>query len=626
MNTLDEGIKDAHGRIPFIIGLTGHRFVGGPNEQAKLFDELKQSLLYWHKALKRQTPIYLLTGLAEGADLLAVDAAMALQAEFGSHAFRILATLPMPKEAFEQDFAKRPEAHQKFTQSYKALVNSPNKLIVLKNDLPESAYKQAQADANFGELRSSLYLNQSLFIAKYSNVLLAAWDGNDGNGAGGTADAVKFKLGHQVSWPANTGNPALEAASEFDGQVGGLVHHILCANENSKNTPKWRSDLASFPVGQAPNETENSEDTKGFTAPAIGKLYSYSAYPSKKADVLSEFISAEFNELLTELNIHNESKQKLDKSSQQAWVSATDIFNVVDNMALEFQSQYRRLIALFFMIILPGFVAYELAGNYNNQLTGSAILLGILLVLIASSAVIRRSRKLNLKWRYQLARGIVEGIRIRLSLNEADVPPSAEPLIPRKFRAHLPLINQAISLAELEWWDESAKSAPNSVNDQWIKPQIGFLNSRLNNTSSSIKELLYKRPLLAAQKASSIATFFFYTAIGVGSLLCISIVLFELYKIPELASANNVLMYLIQYSLLVSGVVSLWSELAGYSNTAMGYKGLKDLYVRASVLLEQECHNTPKTNNKMLLDLAREAMVEHITWNLSEIDNDLKQK
>jgi hypothetical protein len=82
----------------------------------------------------------------------------------------------------------------------------------------------------------------------------------------------------------------------------------------------------------------------------------------------------------------------------------------------------------------------------------------------------------------------------------------------------------------------------------------------------------------------------------------------------------------IQYSLLVSGVVSLWSELAGYSNTAMGYKGLKDLYGRASVLLEEECHNTPETNNKMLLDLAREAMVEHITWYLSEIDNDLKQK
>lgn len=615
MNTLEAGIQDTHGRIPFIIGLTGHRFVGEETDQAKLLATFKESLLYWHKVLKQQTPIYLLTGLAEGADLLAVDAALALQAEYGSHAFRILATLPMPKEAFEQDFTNKPEARQKFTNTYSALLNSPNKLMVLKNDLSESAYKQAQMDESFGELRSSLYLNQSLFIAKYSNVLMAAWDGNNGNGAGGTADAVKYKLGHHVQWPTNTGNPALEATSEFDGQVGGLVHHILTPNTKTLTAAQWPSDFAPY-----------SQFNEGFSPPATGKLYSYSAHPSKKSNVLSSFISTEFNELLTELNIHNESKQKLNTSSQQEWVSATNIFNVVDNMALKFQSQYRRLIALFFMIILPGFVAYELAGNYNNQLTGSAILLGILLVLIASSAVIRRSRKLNLKWRYQLARGIAEGIRIRLSLNRANVPPSAEPLIPRKFRAHLPLINQAVSLAELEWWDQNATCDPNTVNEQWIKPQIDFLNARLSNTSSSLKELLYKRPLLAAQKASSLASFFFYMAIAVGVLLCISIVLFELYKIPQLASTNNVLMYLIQYSLLASGVVSLWSELAGYSSTAMGYKGLKDLYIRANVLLTQTDQHQTKSNNKMLLELAREAMVEHITWNLSEIDNDLKQK
>ena len=82
-------------------------------------------------------------------------------------------------------------------------------------------------------------------------------------------------------------------------------------------------------------------------------------------------------------------------------------------------------------------------------------------------------------------------------------------------------------------------------------------------------------------------------------------------------------MYSIQYSLLAGGLVSLWSELAGYKTTAMGYKGLRELYTRASVLIDDSDH---QHNQKLLLDLAREAMVEHITWNLSEIDNDIKQK
>jgi hypothetical protein len=622
MTPIPINMQSQHGRIPFIIGVSGHRFLGEQSDKDSLYEQVTRTLLYWHQTLNKHTPICLLTGLAEGADLVCVEAALAFQQEYGVNAIYILATLPMSKVAFEQDFIDSPEALAQFRNVYQALSTHNNNVIELKNGLDDSQYKQAINDTHFGDLRSSLYLNQSLFIAKYANVLMAIWDGNKASGFGGTADAVHYKLGRYIEWPEHTGNVALEPTSDFDGQVGGLVHHIAHLNVNRTN------ENTQAPLNTPRDLVPFSSFNEKFTAPAIGKLYSYGNFPPAKAHTLSQFIESEFIELLDELDIHNTTVKTsdIDKAYVTSANSAnhiSNIFNAVDQMAIDFQSRYRRLIALFFIIILPGFVAYELAANYNNKLEGAAILVGILLILLASFALIKRSQRLNYKWRYQLARGVAEGIRVRMSLNNADVTPSPKPLIPRKFRTHLPLINQAISLTEIEWWNTKYQVCPEKTNDIWLKPQINFLNARLANTYDSVGQLLYKRPLLAAQRSSNLATFFFYLAIAIGVLLCCSIFANQLYHFSSVNSANGLLMYGIQYSLLAGGLVSLWSELAGYKTTAMGYKGLRELYTRASVLIDDSDH---QHNQKLLLDLAREAMVEHITWNLSEIDNDIKQK
>ena len=67
----------------------------------------------------------------------------------------------------------------------------------------------------------------------------------------------------------------------------------------------------------------------------------------------------------------------------------------------------------------------------------------------------------------------------------------------------------------------------------------------------------------------------------------------------------------------------LWSELAGYEVTAKGYESLEELYKRAQILLTDEL--TP-SKKQMLLDLAHEAMVEHVMWTTAEMKNDLKNK
>ena len=600
------------GRVPFILGISGHRFLNSREDESLLFEQITSTISYWHNVLNKKTPIWILSGLAQGADLIAVNAALTAQQKLGSRAIKILATLPMDKSAFAQDFDVESDALLVFNDTYKKLQTNNNKIIVLKNELSDAQNKAAIADKQFGELRNSLYLNQSLFIAKYSNVLLAIWDGHESHGSGGTADAVYYKLGRDVAWPSNTGNSALEPVSEFDGQVGGLVHHLPMQNHKSSLVPIQPKNLVVFvdPLLHVP-------------APDIGILYSYSEYPSVKAATLGGFITHEFIELIVELKTHNSDSSTASTNDCDSMPVARDIFKSADALAENFQAKYRRIIRLFFLIILPGFVTYEIAGSYNNDLIGAAILSLILLVLLACWFLIKRSQKLNYKWRYQLARGVAEGIRIRQSLNAANVAPSPEPLIPRKFRTNLPLINHAISIAEIAWWDKQYESAPQKTKEQWLAPQIGFLSSRLSKNSTSFSQLVYKRPLLAAQKCNSLAKGFLYTAIVTGLLLLISIVGNQLLNNAILSKINELLMFVIQYSVVLGGLISLWAELAGYNSTAMGYKSLKSLYIRASVLIDKNNHSE---NSSILLDLAREAMVEHITWNLAEVDNDIKQK
>ena len=74
---------------------------------------------------------------------------------------------------------------------------------------------------------------------------------------------------------------------------------------------------------------------------------------------------------------------------------------------------------------------------------------------------------------------------------------------------------------------------------------------------------------------------------------------------------------------MLAGIVVLWSEIAGYESTTLGYSSLKTLYERATILFEE----TPdRSSKKMLLELAKEAVFEHVTWTRSEMASDLKEK
>ncbi|WP_351011637.1 hypothetical protein [Shewanella sp. S1-58-MNA-CIBAN-0166] len=606
--------------LPFIIGVTGHRDIYNSTILDPPYkNDIRQALLYWREVVGSNTPIWLMTGLATGADLLATEVALEIQQAGELGAFKIIGCLPMPLEHYLSDFYGlnyAPDAAEQLNTIVAALDSNNNELIEVRHNLSEENYQIAINDPAYGALRNSLYLNQGLFISKYSNVLLSLWDGKPSLGVGGTADIVIYKLGAEVIWPIGTENPALQPTSDFDGQTSGLVHHISVDRMTQNENPNVDVDVA----------YEFIEYTEGKPAP-VGKLYSSLRKIEQNDSYLQDFLSKEFVKLVAELAVHNS------KASQHSVVEEADgniglqgtksIFKTADALALAAQTEYRKFLLMFFLLAIPGYALYEIAGNWVNSDIGLSIFTLIFVVILSCWWVINQTAKKDMKWNYQLARGVAEAMRIRGFLNMADIEPSSTTLIPRRFRLHLPLLNHAIGIAELDWWRYKISFQREDIEQTWLRDQLSFLSLRLQQSECSFKELIYKRPRHAASMANRYSKGFFYCSIGIGVVLLVLMSLQLTLQITIFTQLNEWLMLLLQYSLMIAGLILLWSELAGYEMTAKGYESLEDLYRRALVLLEGQL--TP-SKKQMLLDLAREAMFEHVSWTSSETKNDLKQK
>lgn len=148
-------------RLSLIVGVAGHRDVAAGDEAplraafARIVENLQGACPH--------TPVIVLTGLAAGADTFAADEAIAL-------GLPVVACLPMPPDEFERDFSEAEAAR------FRATLAKCDRVIVTSTS------------------REIGYVATARFVAQFSHVLVAFWDGRAGRGAGGTADVVRMRV------------------------------------------------------------------------------------------------------------------------------------------------------------------------------------------------------------------------------------------------------------------------------------------------------------------------------------------------------------------------------------------------------------------------------------------------
>ena len=169
------------GRVSLVIAVSGHRDLYRDDYDDitdRICEELeKQCRNYPH------TPILVLTGMAEGADRLAIIAVERLQKQFDI-AWRPV--LPMPREAFLVDF---PSA-----TSQKELEELLKGQIIFEIPIHEGN-SFAQVCVEGSRERDQQYADLADFLVKTSQIVIAVWNGHETGHMGGTSELVKRKLG-----------------------------------------------------------------------------------------------------------------------------------------------------------------------------------------------------------------------------------------------------------------------------------------------------------------------------------------------------------------------------------------------------------------------------------------------
>ena len=161
--------------IPILIGITGHRDI-----DRKHIEKIKKGTLVALQSLLTNyssSPIFLVTGLAEGADQDVANWALSL-------GIGIVGLLALPEQEFISDFS----SNEHIQEFHKLLRISTLNLIA----------------PPIGSSRPVCYENVGKWMTEYCPILIAIWDGNCVNPKpGGTADVVNSFLNQNLKTLGN---------------------------------------------------------------------------------------------------------------------------------------------------------------------------------------------------------------------------------------------------------------------------------------------------------------------------------------------------------------------------------------------------------------------------------------
>jgi hypothetical protein len=198
-------------RIPLVIGVTGHRDLRAEDlpslerEVGAIIGRLRSDYLGGGK----DTPIILVSALAEGADRVVARVALAM-------GVKLIAPLPLPVDEYRRDFEPglNSNAAAEFDQLLAEASAAPVMSFTAGNSL-----EAVRADAT---KRAEQYRAVGLFIIRHCDVLIALWDGDPRDmGPGGTGEVVHFK---------REGIPLVVSGSTHDSldgpEIGPVIHVV----------------------------------------------------------------------------------------------------------------------------------------------------------------------------------------------------------------------------------------------------------------------------------------------------------------------------------------------------------------------------------------------------------------
>ncbi len=568
----------------YVIGITGHRDLNSDTfEQLSLkisefLDEIKNLL--------PNTPIKVISGMADGADRILVREALKKD-------IAVDVIQPMPDLLYRTDFS------DSSWQDFQEIIADKNVATRILSDMDLEVEKYNTQ----GVERDSLYHALGKYIVEQSNIVTTVWDGVNSGLKGGTADVVLSYL--------NAKNVDENIVNEAVSFVGDEVS----VNESS-NSVYW---LAVSKEKEAYHQTDESVSAPCYLTGCLGE------YTAKKHDVMPQKLCQEiqdideYNQTFKSLNTGGKitteyslltSYQASDNTEKNTLLkNIDDEFLKADAIALSHQKKSDGQFKLFaYMAALMGLFFLV----YAKIIASKFLLILYLLLFVLGWFFFKSAEKNKCFTKHLTARVFAETLRTQFYLTLIGKPETIKVVNLMddtgisQFKGASWLKQAVISLLSehKQGIEESSISKKEEdmafVCQHWLVEQAKYFKNKTKNLSSHHHKLEKIKGILFA--GSAIAT--------------ISLILFK-YQLVDIVLFAHVDAK--TFTVLLMGLLPFWLAVWELYQNKMAIKELLWQYQNQSIAFSQaqreiENATTLEQKSDVLVRLAHRSMMENYIW------------
>lgn len=552
--------------IPLIIGVTGHRDIRAQDAPklkaaaAAIFSELSRA--YPH------TPLILLTPLAEGADMIAAEAAL-------EHGAQIVAPIPMPLAEYERDFAD-PAALELF----RSFLGRCTTVI----ELPMLEYISVEDLRHDTQKRDAQRRVASAYIATRCELLIAMWDGVENNLAGGTSDTVRFKRD-------GFHTPFLNARDPLSPAEIGPVYHVITPrkiNPEPEGTPFSIRKL--YPAAQL-----HGMDSAEYYNDVFIKMNTFNADARQVMADRADAVQKNAGYLFPE------DKAGMLTGEQKA---IRQLFGIADTLAQSYQKRTRRALSVIFILALLSALAFDL---YAHVFTDIPLVLGTFLLLLTAAYLwYRRAAWNEYERKHQDYRAVAEGLRVQFYWRLAGLRAIVSDYYLRKQLNILAWIRNAIQVTELSAVASNASGPAgagaqenlNLVLKYWVDDQERYFRKSSGSSEHSLEKHELRINLL-------------FTA---GVICAVALLVLHITHAVE----HQYLHYILTSTgilILFAAMHHAYTQKQAFAEHARQYEQMGRMFgIAAGLLREYLAEGNLDDARNILLELGTETLVENADW------------
>ncbi len=538
-------------KIPFVFGVTGHRDI--PPADVPALEDRIATLLREQKKRFPETPLLLLSALAEGGDRIAANAALHEKVE-------VTPVLPMPVAEYEKDFTD-----PRSLQEFRDLLARCSPPIVL--------------GLSGGVDRDTLYEQAGLYIALHCSLLIALWNGHDtdvaGNPAkvGGTAAIVSFRRTNALQEARPLPAFCRRDASVLDAPGLGPLLHIAV---------KRVSDP------RAPLETP-STDSRSALEELKTHLDVYNGEVQRLETSLPDALATSASYLLPNADI--------DKHSEL--IDLRQRFAAADALAIGFRDDVQKTLPWIAGLALAAVGTFELFAHVWEE---SWILLTAYGLFLAApwAVYLLRVKQRDRQGKYLDYRTLAEALRVQFFWRLAGVPLNAADFYLRRQTGGLVWIRQAARACNIGNPADPATADLALVRARWIADQENFFGK----TTVREKRAFHRwDALLTAAYVIGVVTAF-------GLLLAMIAAMWTDVTLPRVAVQCVVIA--MGFAPALAASIGFVLERRAYESHIRQYEMMKHLYTVAGHAMSRA--SKPADQRAIIEALGREALAENGDW------------